>query len=116
MGASATQPTIIPPRAMIKTGTYTGNGAGRTIAIGVDLTAKNNVRVMVGTVDVGIGQPSVWRTQHHQANQCTPYNQGPSGVTGGITGFVATGFTLGTHSYVNSNGYEYGYTVLWEEP
>ena len=101
-------------RAMIKTGTYTGNGADdRNIDIGVNLAAKNNVYVIIkGT------------TGALQAHHRIEYAQGDlsmsfmnsADVANGIQAFTDTGFQVGSLVEVNENGQVFRYIAFWEEP
>lgn len=101
------------PRARIKTGTYTGNDAdNRNIDIGIDLTAKNYVWLIVTqhyTCD------TVQRPDTFAGDQSRDFSI--SGVIANmIQAYNSTGFQIGTHNTVNSNAKVYTYIAIWSEP
>ena len=101
-------------RAKILTGTYTGDdNDDRNINIGVDLTAKSNVFVIVQKVTYAYA-PQM-RAEMGQGDSTKPFDdvaeQGDR-----IQAITTTGFQLGTHVTVNASGLEYRYIVTYEEP
>lgn len=104
--------TIIPPRAMIKTGTYIGNAVdNRNIDIGVNLAAKNNVYIIIN----GASHQAVNRIEYGQGD-LTMYYVAVGDVANMIQGLTATGFEIGSDVVVNTNDELYRYIVHWEEP
>ena len=113
MGARATQPTIIPPRAMHKTGTYVGNAVdNRNIDIGVDLAAKSNVYIIIQQTTTRGAQHKIEVGQGDLTQMFHTTGDWPDR----IQAFTATGFQLGTSAEVNSDGDNFRYVVFWEEP
>lgn len=113
MGASATQPTIIPPRAMFKTGTYVGNQVdNRDIDIGVNLAAKNNVYLIIKSEDQRV---AVHRIEYGQGDLTMDYPPGNDFVNT-IQTFTATGFQIGGDLRVNATSEVFRYIAFWEEP
>ena len=101
------------PRAMIKTGTYAGNGAdNRDIDIGVNLASKDNVYVVIKSN--GAHMPC-HRIEYGQGDVTMFY-----GVVGDsancIQSFTATGFQIGSDDMVNNGANTYRYIAFWEEP
>jgi hypothetical protein len=99
-------------RAMIKTGSYTGNGFdARSINIGINLAAKSNVLVSV--------------KGNNSSSEVIRIEDGLSGtksmeidfslLIAQITGLTATGFQVGTDGDVNANGTLYWYIAIWQE-
>ena len=109
MAKPVTAPTR---RAMIKTGTYTGNGVdNRNIDIGIKLSAKQNVFVLIkGT----IGYCAFSRIEYGQGDSSMCFTDNPD-YPNVIKALTATGFQVGTQVYVNSSGYVYRYIVIYQE-
>jgi hypothetical protein len=102
-------------RAKILIGTYTGNGAdNRNIDIGIDLTAKQNVRVDVWKISASTVTP-VARTEHGQGDGSWDYYDGGEAANR-IQAFTTNGFQVGSDSTVNATDATYGYSVWYEEP
>jgi len=100
-------------QAKIITGTYTGDGNDdRTINIGVDLTAKNNVWVVVLPVQ---NRFATSRTEYAQGDLSKPWSNVVAQANH-IQDFVATGFQIGNNAAVNTNGETFTYIVMYEEP
>ncbi len=101
-------------QAKIITGTYTGNGVdNRTINVGLNLTAKNGVYIII-TPAGGIGD-ACHRIEYSQGDLTMAFT-GTGDVANKIQSLQTTGFQVGTHADVNGNGLVYRYTVLYEEP
>ena len=110
MGGKISNPT---KRAIIKTGSYTGNGADdRNIDIGIDLAAKNNVWLVIKST--GTNHP-VHRTEIMVGDITMQFNNTADYVNG-IQAFTATGFQVGSDGNVNNNETIYRYIAFWEEP
>ena len=108
---------VSPPtrRAMIKTGTYTGNNADdRDIDIGVNLAAKNNAYVIVKANADG-NSAAIHRIEYAQGDFAMSY-EAVTDVTNRIQGFTATGFQVGDSNETNGNTIVYRYIAFWEEP
>jgi len=100
-------------QAKIITGTFTGDGNDdRTINIGVDLTAKNNVWVVVLPVQ---NRFATSRTEYAQGDLSKPWSN-VIAQANYIQDFVATGFQIGNNAAVNTNGETFTYIVMYEEP
>lgn len=111
MGSRATPPTR---RAIIKTGSYTGNGADdRNIDIGIDLLSKN--RAFVFTKTSTGGEPAVWRSDIHSGDIAS-YFHAAADAANQIQALTTTGFQIGNDNNVNFNGRVYRYVAIWEEP
>lgn len=110
MGATVSNPTR---RAMIKTGTYTGNDVDdRNIDIGVDLASKNNVYVIIKTA---AATEPVHRIEYAQGD-LSMFFTGNNDIADCIQAFTATGFQVGTSNNVNADTIVYRYIAFWEEP
>jgi hypothetical protein len=106
--------TIIVRRAMIKTGTYSGNGVDdRNINIGINLTSKNNPYVLVKAVDSI--RNAIQRPEYAQGDLSFAYIAA-AGAADNIQSFTATGFQIGTDVDVNEDTKTYFYVAFWEEP
>lgn len=100
-------------RAMIKTGTYTGNGVdNRDIDIGVDLAAKSNAYVIVKG---NSGAAAKHRIEYGQGDLTMDLSSGTD-IPDAIQAFTATGFQVGAGSYANENGILIRYIAFWTEP
>jgi len=109
--------TIGPPtrraRAMIRTGTYTGDGNDdRNIDIGIDLAAKNNVFVLT---KANANQYPYGRIEYGQGDLTMVFFNTADNPNN-IQAFTATGFQIGSDVSVNNNAILYRYIVWWEEP
>jgi len=103
------------PRARIKTGTYTGDGADdRNINIGVNLAAMSNPVLIINSAETGVGKPATLRTEHAQGLPSYPLDSTQTDDNM-IQAFTATGFQIGSHGNVNTNNYLYVYVAMWEE-
>jgi len=103
-------------RAMIKTGTYVGNGVNnRDIDIGVNLAAKNNVFVMIKSHS-DTAYPAFFRTEYGQGDLSDPFDPLSSPIPDVIQSFTATGFQIGANSIGNQNTKTHIYVAIWEEP
>lgn len=101
-------------QAKIKTGNYTGNGADdRTIAIGIDLTAKTNVFIIVNSADVQWSP--VYRAEQAQGDLSQMFDNTNESANK-IQALVATGFQVGNDDKVNDNGTLFRYIIIYEEP
>jgi len=99
-------------RAMIKTGTYTGDGNdNRTINIGIDLTAKSNVLLIIKRS--GPSGP-MFRIEYGQGDLSMHFGAS-SDDANCIQAFVSTGFQIGTADEVNDDGSLYRYIAFWQE-
>ena len=100
-------------RAMIKTGTYVGNGIdNRNIDIGINLAAKDNVWVIIKSTTTA--QWAIYRIEIGQGD--LSYFFGNFGnVVDAIQSFTNTGFQLGTHSSVNQDTMNFVYIAIWTE-
>ncbi len=107
----------IPQRADVcktLTGTYTGNGNDdRNINVGVDLSAKSNVTVIVQGPDNG--SPAVWRPEYGQGDLSLPMDGGGGDVANHIQALTSTGFQIGDAGFVNYDTYVYSYAIFWTE-
>jgi len=100
-------------RAMIKTGTYTGDGNDdRDIDIGVDLANKKNAYVIVKNTEKAVGP--VHRIERGQGDEASFFTANISG-SNQIQAFNTTGFQLGGNDNVNCNADLYIYIVFWQE-
>ena len=100
-------------QAKIITGTYTGNGVDdRNINIGVDLTAKNNVYVIIKNL---LSAQGTHRTEYSQGD-LSMYFGAAGDIANMIQAFNSTGFQIGTNTTVNNNTQTYRYIVIYEEP
>ena len=101
-------------RARCKAGIYSGNGVDdRQIDIGVDLTAKTNVKVFVQATTRG-WEP-ILRIETAQGD-LSKRTTAAAEQANEIQALTATGFELGSGNYSNENTYGYRYYVTWEEP
>ena len=95
------------------TGTYTGDGNNnRTINIGIDLTAKADVYIIITAVG---NSETVHRIEYAQGDLTMWYNA-TADYADGIQQLKNTGFEVGTDAKVNGNGVTSRYTVFWREP
>jgi len=116
MGGHTSSPTppTPPPRAMIKTGAYTGNGADdRNIDIGINLAAKNNVYVIAKVDAAGAGTEGRHRIEYGQGDVAMLFAAGTDEADF-IQGFTATGFQVGIS--LNTDTQLYRWVAFWEEP
>ena len=99
-------------RAKILIGTYTGNGAdNRNINIGIDLTAKQNVLVIVKDYTslaacFHLGADADWTYFFGQTSSAANY----------IQAITTTGFEVGSGNEANVTGHEFRYIAIWNEP
>ena len=99
-------------RAKILIGTYTGNDAdNRDIDIGVDLTAKSNVWIVVKSA-------GAYKAVQHKLNDAdnSYFFDATATAVDRIQGLTTTGFQIGSYSDVNASGQTYIYIVTYEEP
>lgn len=100
-------------QAKIIQGSYTGNDAdNRTIDIGVNLTAKANVWVIV----CARGSISKVHKPAGLTGDSTIDFVNASGVANQIQALKTTGFQVGTDVTVNASGNTYDYIVIYQEP
>ena len=105
-------PTIVQ-RAMIKTGSYTGDGNdNRNIDIGVNLAAKQFKWVVIkhnGSY-TAVHRPS------SLAGDVSQFFVNNANLVNCIQSFTATGFQVGNDSYVNYDTEVYQWIAFWEGP
>ena len=100
-------------RAMIKTGTYTGNGVdNRDIDIDVDLAAKNYPYVIIKCTG---GEAAKHRIEFGQGDLSMDFGVALNAANL-IQAFTNTGFQIGSGGNVNTNLNTYQYIAFWEEP
>lgn len=96
------------------TGIYTGDGNDdRDIDIGVDLTTKNEVWVMVKVRTGGIHRMP-WISDKTDVDKSHHFGAAAF-VANRIQALVSVGFQVGTDDAVNKNGDPYHYIVIWQE-
>ena len=90
----------------IKTGTYTGNGATQTITCGFQPEFVLTNRVNAGTISV--------KSFSFSSTGSKVYKAAEMGVhkTDLITGFTATGFTLGANADANANATSFDFLAI----
>jgi len=99
-------------RAMIRTGTYQGDGLDdRDIDIGVDLAAKANVCIIIKGQDTNQG---IWRIEYGQGDLTMFFGTTTDGPDY-IQGLTSTGFQVGAGVNANGNGITFRYAVFWQE-
>jgi len=106
---------VSPPtrRAMVKTGTYTGDGENdRLIDIGIDLLSKNGSWVVVKALEAS---PEVQRIEYAQGD-FTMHTTAAVDFAFGIRYFDTLGFGVGNTPEANADGYFYRWIAIWEEP
>jgi hypothetical protein len=110
MGASISAPPQI--RARIKMGTYVGDGTdNRNINIGINLAAKSNAWVIIKN---SLGFDATHRIEYDQGDLAMFFSSSAD-YANLIQSFTSTGFQVGTHNSVNTNGSLYRYIVFYEE-
>jgi hypothetical protein len=100
---------VLAPVALIRSGTYVGNGAARTIA---GLGFQPDLLIIKGT---GI-TPAIARTRLMATDAAKELGLANALVTGRVTGLNADGFSLGTDAAVNAAGVTYHWTAFVEAP
>jgi hypothetical protein len=99
-------------RAMIKTGTYVGNGVdNRNIDIGVDLAAKDNVYVIINHPS-NVAKKN--RIEYGQGDLTMDFGSGPDAANL-IQAFTSTGFQIGSDNIVNEVDVTFRYIAFWTE-
>lgn len=111
MGAGVSGPTR---RAMIKTGTYTGDGNDdRDIDIGIGLADKKNAYLIVkNTMGVASG---IHRIERGQGDSSSFFDAIASSGNH-IQAFNTNGFQVGNSAEANINGDVHIYIAFWQEP
>lgn len=96
------------------TGTYVGNGAdNRNINIGIDLTAKSNVWVIVKNIPNNA--TGAHRIEYAQGDSAARFDANPAAANI-IQQFTATGFEVGSNVSANQNTATFMYVVMYSEP
>ena len=109
MGIEVGPPT---QRAMIKTGTYVGDGnVNHDIDIGVNLASKSNVYIIIKG---DYASKTVHRIEYGQGDKTMWYDGAVDDIDI-IRQFTTTGFRTGGHAAVNFNGTTYRYIAFWQE-
>jgi uncharacterized repeat protein (TIGR01451 family) len=100
---------VMAPVALIRSGTYVGNGAARTIT-GVGF--QPDLLIIKGA---GTSVP-VARTRAMASDAAKELSLANALVTGRVTGLTADGFSVGTDATVNAAGVVYHWTAFIEAP
>ena len=99
-------------RAMIKTGTYTGNGAdNRNINIGVALSLKANAWVIIRK---NAAIRPYFRIEYGQGDLTMSY-ESEVDLADLIQMWTATGFQIGADARLNDVGVLFRYIAVWQE-
>ncbi len=89
----------------VSTGTYTGDGASYHAVTGVGF--KPSLIWIWGDSEY-----AVWTADALPSNKTLYFSNAAVGFTGGITGFLPDGFTVGADTTVNTNGKTYFYMAF----